>query len=396
MARKSLGEFSIMQSDTPATPIPTAPEELARVQVITPISIIVPTYKERENIPLVIERVEQLRQTHGLEAELLFMDDMSRDGSVEYVQGCGHDWVRIIERTANRGLSPAVIDGFRAAKNPVIVCMDCDLSHPPEVIPQMIFALSSGAQFVIGSRYVPGGSTDDDWGFFRWLNSRVATLLARPLTKAQDPMSGFFALRKADFDKAQDLNPIGYKIALELIVKCGFENVAEVPIHFSDRIHGESKLSFKEQLRYIQHLRRLYLHNFSNAMYLLQFLVVGASGVVVNMVVLTLLMAFGLPAKAAIAGGIIVSVGTNFLLNRRFTFSYARDRNILTQFMGFVGASVIGMVVNYAVSIYLLERVLTPGRGAVYLASLAGILAGMLFNFLGNRYVVFRKRYISK
>lgn len=385
-----------MQPNTPATPIPTAPEELARVQVITPISIIVPTYKERENIPLVIARVEQLRQTHGLEAELLFMDDMSRDGSVEYVEGCGRDWVRIIERSGNRGLSPAVIDGFRAAKNPVIVCMDCDLSHPPEVIPQMILALSSGAQFVIGSRYVPGGSTDDDWGFFRWLNSRVATLLARPLTKAQDPMSGFFALRKADFDKAQDLNPIGYKIALELIVKCGFENVAEVPIHFSDRIHGESKLSLKEQLRYIQHLRRLYLHRFSNAMYLLQFLVVGASGVIVNMAILTLLMAFGLPAKAAIAGGIAGSVVTNFLLNRRFTFSYARNRNILTQFMGFVGASIIGMVVNYAVSIYLLERVLAPGSGAVYIASLTGILAGMLFNFLGNRYVVFRKRYISK
>lgn len=385
-----------MQSDTPETPAPRTPEQLARVQVITPISIIVPTYKERENIPLVIERVARLRTEHDLDVELLFMDDMSRDGSLEYVQGCGQDWVRLIERTENRGLSPAVIDGFRAAKNPVIVCMDCDLSHPPEVIPQMILALSSGAQFVIGSRYVPGGSTDDDWGFFRWLNSRVATLLARPLTKAQDPMSGFFALRKADFDKAQDLNPIGYKIALELIVKCGFENVAEVPIHFSDRIHGESKLSFKEQLRYIQHLRRLYLHRFSNAMYLLQFLVVGASGVIVNMLVLTALLLLGLPPKGAIAGGIAVSVVTNFLLNRRFTFSYARGGNILKQFMGFVGASVIGMVVNYGVSLYLLERVLEPGRGAVYLASLAGILAGMLFNFLGNRYVVFRKRYISK
>jgi dolichol-phosphate mannosyltransferase len=103
---------------------------------------------------------------------------------------------------------------------------------------------------VIGSRYVPGGSTSDDWGIFRWLNSRVATLLARPLTNVKDPMSGFFALRKSDFEQARDLNPVGYKykIALVLIVKCGFENVGEIPIGFIDRVYGESKLTLKEQL----------------------------------------------------------------------------------------------------------------------------------------------------
>nr|WP_252733539.1 glycosyltransferase family 2 protein [Paracoccus marinaquae] len=370
--------------------------DLARIQVISPISIVVPTYKERENIPLVIERVRQLRERDGLDAELIFMDDMSRDGSIEAVEASGHDWVRIVERTEDRGLSPAVIDGFRNARNPVLVCMDCDLSHPPEKIPQMVYALSSGQQFVIGSRYVPGGSTDDDWGFFRWLNSRVATLLARPLTSVKDPMSGFFALRRKDFDRAQELNPVGYKIALELIVKCGFENVGEVPIHFTDRIHGESKLTLREQLKYIKHLRRLYLFRFANAMYLLQFLVVGMSGVVVNMAMLTLLLALGATPKLAIAGGIIVSVVSNFLLNRRFTFSYARDRNPLGQFAGFVGASAIGMIVNYALSVYLIENVLPETRSSIYIASLLGISAGMLFNFLGNRYVVFRKRYIHK
>ena len=369
-------------------------EDLARIVVSTPVSIVVPTYREAQNIPHLIARLRALRDTHELELEVLFMDDMSRDGSVEAVAEAGLDWARIVEREGARGLSQAVIEGFRLARHPVLVCMDCDLSHPPEKIPQMVLALASGQEFVIGSRYVPGGSTDDDWGFLRWLNSRVATLLARPLTDTRDPMSGFFALRKADFDRARHLNPVGYKIALELIVKCGFANVGEVPIHFSDRVHGSSKLNLKEQLRYIQHIRRLYLHEFANAMHFLQFMIVGASGVAVNLAMLSLLLAFGVREPLALAGGIAVSVVSNFLLNRRFTFSYARARNVWTQFLGFLGASSIGMAVNYLVALYLVRQILPDRPGSVQLAALAGIACGMLFNFLGNRYVVFRKRYI--
>jgi len=371
-------------------------EDLAHIVINTNASIIVPTYKEVQNIPFMIDRIQRLRETLKVDLELIFMDDDSRDGSVEAVARAGFDWVRIIVRTENRGLSAAVIDGFRAARHPILICMDCDLSHPPEKIPQMILALGSGQQFVIGSRYVPGGSTDDDWGLFRWLNSAVATLLARPLTSARDPMSGFFALRKADFDRAQDLNPVGYKIALELIVKCGFENVGEVPIHFANRAHGESKLTLREQLKYIQHLRRLYIHQFGNAMHFLQFMVVGASGVVVNLGVLTILLWLGLPETVSLAGGILVSLVSNFLLNRRFTFSYARENAILPQFLGFLGASAVGMAVNYAVALTLRTQVLVDVPYGIYIAALTGIVCGMVFNFLGNRYLVFRKRYVEK
>ena len=371
-------------------------ETLADIRIHAPLSIVIPTYQECENIPLVLKRVDALRRELGVDLEVLFMDDDSNDGSVEAVAAAGYDWARIIVRTKDRGLSPAVIDGFKAAKGPVLVCMDCDLSHPPEKIPQMVLALSSGQQFVIGSRYVPGGSTDDDWGVLRWLNSVIATLLARPLTRVKDPMSGFFALRKEDFDKASTLNPVGYKIGLELIVKCNFDNVGEVPIHFVDRLYGESKLSFREQLKYIKHLRRLYLHKFENAMYLAQFFVVGGSGVVVNLGVLSLLLALGLAEGVCLAGGIGASVVTNFLLNRRFTFSYARSRNVWSQFAGFIGASAVGMIVNYAVALYMRNSVLTDGAYSLQLAALAGIACGMLFNFLGNRYVVFRKRFIRK
>jgi dolichol-phosphate mannosyltransferase len=375
---------------------PHATASLADIVVHVPVSVVIPTYREAENIPLILKRLNELRLRHGLTMEVIFVDDDSRDGSVEAVAAAGHDWARILVREGERGLSTAVIAGFRAARYPILVCMDCDLSHPPEAIPRMILGLAMGQQMVLGSRYVPGGSTEDDWGILRWLNSAVATLMARPLTSVRDPMSGFFVLQRADFAAARDLNPVGYKIALELIVKCDFENVGEVPIRFVDRAHGQSKLSLREQLKYIQHLRRLYLYRFSHAMYLAQFLTVGALGTVVNLTILGLLLFLGAPEAVALAGGIAVSVCTNFLLNRRFTFSYARYGHMGRQFVGFVLASGVGFVVNYSVAILLRQGPLTEMPGGIYLAAMCGICAGMSFNFLGNRYLVFAKRFLRR
>lgn len=365
-------------------------ERLADIRVLTPVSVVIPTYKERENLPLLVERLDRLRNDYDLELEVLVVDDDSRDGSVEWVEHQAPEWVRIIVRTTNRGLSPSVVEGLREATHPVLVVMDADLSHPPEKIPNMILALESGQQFVIGSRYVPGGSTDDEWGFFRWLNSKVATLLARPFTDAKDPMAGFFAMRKTDFEQADALNPVGYKIGLELIVKCGIENVGEVPIHFTDRRYGESKLNFKEQLNYLRHLRRLYIYKYATWSSFVQFAAVGLSGVFVNLAVLTLLLALGSGENLALIGGIAVSIVTNFLLNRRFSFSYARDENPYKQFMGFVLASSAGAFVQFAVARIVLT--LTPSI-PVQAAALFGIAAGMGFNFLVNRYLVFKQKY---
>src|SRR4051794_476032 len=324
---------------------------LAEIRVLTPISIVIPTYREVENIPHLLDRIEALRERQDLTLELLLMDDGSDDGSVEAVESSGYPWARMVVRQGPRGLSAAVLDGLRLARYPVVVVMDADLSHPPEKIPDLILGLAAGQQFMIGSRYVPGGSTDDDWGFFRWLNSRVATWLASPLTQARDPMAGFFAFRRDVLDKALYLNPIGYKIGLELIVKCGLENVGEVPIDFTDRRFGQSKLSFKEQLRYIQHLRRLYVYKFAYLSSAVQFAAVGLSGVFVNLAIISLLVTLGVPEAPAVLAGIAVSVVTNFLLNRRFTFSYARGGPIGKQFLGFVLASAAGAAVNFATTL---------------------------------------------
>lgn len=227
-----------------------------------PVSIIVPTYKEALNIPILTRRLFDALGRAGIPGEMIFVDDNSQDGSEKIVAELAAEFpVRIIVRTNERGLSSAVVRGFREAKHDILLCMDADLSHPPESVPDVIAPIAENrADFCVGSRYVAGGRTKDDWGFLRWLNSMVATLLARPLTPVRDPMAGFFCLRRATLQAAEasGLSPIGYKIALEVMIKSRCRRVEEIPIEFSDRLHGKSKLTFRQQVEYLQHLGRLY------------------------------------------------------------------------------------------------------------------------------------------
>ena len=355
------------------------------------VTIVVPTYKEVESLPHLIDRIAAVRGAAGLDIELLIVDDDSRDGSVELVAARPEPWVQLIVRTTDRGLSQAVLEGLRRARGDVLVCMDGDLSHPPEALPAMLRKLDEGADFVVGSRYTKGGTTSHDWGVLRWLNSRVATLLARPLTTIDDPMAGYFALRRATFESGRDFNPVGYKIGLELIVKCGCERVVEVPIQFEDRRFGESKLTLAQQLYYLQHLRRLYVFKFGVWSQLVQFLVVGLLGTLVNLAVLTALLAAAVPTRPAIAAAIFVSMCSNFVLNRRFSFENARRGSWGKQFGGFIAASSIGAAINYLVATLLLKQ-LPALRPQV--AALAGIAVGTAFNFVASRYLVFRAAHI--
>jgi dolichol-phosphate mannosyltransferase len=243
---------------------PAESDPMPRARRRTPparVSIIVPTYREAESIPLLIERIEPLRR-QGFEIELLLMDDDSSDGTEEAVRSLGKDWVRLVVRKTDRGLSRAVLDGLRIARFEHLVVMDADLSHPPEAIPALIDQLDQGAEMVFGSRYVPGGSTAEGWGLLRWLNSKIATLLARPFTGIRDPMAGLFALKRERFALADPLNPVGFKIGLELLVKCRCRDVREVPIHFAKRKFGQSKLTLKEQVKYLRHLRLLAMYKY--------------------------------------------------------------------------------------------------------------------------------------
>ena len=354
------------------------------------VSVIVPTYREVDNLRPLVERLRVLREA-GLDLELLIMDDDSRDGSAELIASLDLPWVALVTRTTDRGLSQAVMDGLIRSRRELAVVMDADLSHPPEKIPELLTALRNGADVAVGSRFTEGGSTADDWGPFRWLNSRVATLLALPLTTISDPMSGFFAVRRSTLQAGQEFDPIGYKILLEIIVKCRCRYVFEVPIHFENRRFGQSKLSFAEQLRYFRHLRRLYMFRYGTWSHLAQFLVVGASGLGINLLVLTLLLQVGVIERPAVAIAILVSMVWNFALNRRFSFSYARDRSILHQFLGFVAACSLGAVVNYVTT-----TALWPMLPLKQVAAVAGVLAGTCFNFAASRFLVFRTKHVKQ
>ena len=224
------------------------------------VSVVVPTYQEVQNLRPLVMRINGAMRKAKRSYEIIVVDDDSRDGTdraVKELRELGHP-IRLITRVGERGLSSAVIRGFSEANGEALVCLDADLSHPPEAIPMMLERFGeTRVDFVIGSRYVPGGSTDEGWGPMRWINSKVATALARPLTSLKDPMSGFFSIPKTVYEKAAPLNPIGYKIALELIVKCNCSNIREIPIHFAQRQFGESKLSLAERMNYLRHLSRL-------------------------------------------------------------------------------------------------------------------------------------------
>jgi dolichol-phosphate mannosyltransferase len=358
---------------------------------MTGVSIVVPTYREAESLPHLIERVARLRAESGLDVELLVMDDDSRDGTVELMETRAEPWVQLVVRSGKRGLSPAVIDGLRRAAKEFLVVMDADLSHPPERVPAMIEALRGGFDFAVGSRYVEGGTTADDWGFLRWLNSRIATALARPFTSIQDPMSGFFAMHRSTFERAEALDPVGYKIALELIVKCRCQRVGEVPIHFENRRYGESKLTFREQLRYLQHLRRLGVHRFGAWPPLARFLAVGAVGTAVNLAVLTGLLRLGLGAPLALAGGIAISMLGNLALTGRLSSYGPAEGPLARRLFEFGRSSGLGALVNFAVSLATLR---VAPRLPVQGAALVGIALGGIVNFSANRFQAFRERHV--
>lgn len=224
------------------------------------VTLIVPTLNEAANLPAVAERVD--RALAGRAYELLIVDDNSQDDTRSVCRELAAKYpLRLIVRQHPKdGLSGAVLHGMAEARGEVLAVMDADLQHPPEALPSLVALLENDeADFVIGSRYAAGGSIEGEWSVYRQLNSQIATILARPFAgKVADPMSGFFAMKRISYEQAARLTPLGYKIALELLCKARVKRVREVPIHFGQRTAGESKLSFKEQFRYLEHLSRLY------------------------------------------------------------------------------------------------------------------------------------------
>lgn len=223
-------------------------------------SIVVPTYNEAGGIERLIATLDGVFRKSGLDGEIIVVDDNSPDGTGAIVDSLADRYpVRCLHRPGKMGLSSGVIDGWKFARpdSEALGAMDGDFSHDPEIIPAMVRALESGKYgLAIGSRYVAGGGIRN-WPLRRRITSLVAIALAKPLTRVNDITSGYFIIKREALTGVE-LDPIGFKIGLEVIAKARYGKATEVPYVFQDRTSGESKLNTGEIANYLRQLRRIY------------------------------------------------------------------------------------------------------------------------------------------
>lgn len=223
-------------------------------------SIVVPTYNEAGGIERLIVTLSEVFRTHGLDGEIIVVDDNSPDGTGAIVDRLAERYpVRCLHRPGKMGLSSGVIDGWRYARpdSDAVGAMDADFSHDVNALPAMVAALASGDYgLAIGSRYVAGGGIEN-WPMRRKITSLVAIALAKPLTSVRDITSGFFLVRRRALEGVE-LDPIGFKIGLEVIAKAHYGRALEVPYVFTDRVAGTSKLNQSEIFNYLRQLGRIY------------------------------------------------------------------------------------------------------------------------------------------
>jgi len=221
-------------------------------------SLVIPTYNEAGGIERLIAALTEVFSSAGIDGEIVIVDDNSPDGTGALVDSlAGRYHVRCVHRAGKLGLASAVIDGWATCTTPIIGVMDADFSHDPAIIPAMLAAIQGGeCDLAIGSRYIPGGGITN-WPWRRRLTSRVAIMLATPLTKVKDITSGYLFCKRSVIDGVQ-LDPIGFKIGLEVIMKGNYRNAKEVPYVFTDRRVGSSKLNSGEIVNYLKQLAKIY------------------------------------------------------------------------------------------------------------------------------------------
>jgi dolichol-phosphate mannosyltransferase len=350
------------------------------------ISIIVPTYNERDNILPLVERLSRTLAGHNF--EILLVDDSSKDGTVDAAAALAVKYpVKVLVRSNERGLATAVLHGIKYAKGEIIGVMDADLQHPPEINAALLKAIEDGADMAIASRYVTGGGVPN-WGLVRRIISKgagtIAHLFLPSIRKVKDPMSGFYMFKREALGDIK-FDPIGYKILLEMLVMGNFKKVVEVPFIFEDRSSGRSKMKARQQIDFLKHIWSLMRRN-GELKRFVKFCAVGLSGVVVNLGIFWIWTTYtGLPRIVCSAIAIEISIITNFLLNDYFTFSDRRSGKSLSIFSRLGKYNLIsspGGILNLIVF-----PILNSVLGVYYLlAQLIGIIASILWNYLMNNF----------
>jgi dolichol-phosphate mannosyltransferase len=325
------------------------------------LSVVVPTYNESRNVGELVERLTGLLDpTLAGSYELIIVDDDSPDRTWEVAQGLTGTYahVRVVRRVGERGLSTAVIRGWQVARGEVLAVIDADLQHPPEVTLGLWHELDAGADLAVASRHVEGGGVSD-WSMLRRVLSRGAqmvglVLLPSVVGRVSDPMSGYFMVTRAAIAGAK-MNPLGYKILIEVLGRGRIRWIGEVPYVFRERVAGESKVTPKLYVEYLRHLLRLRLSLLPIDRFL-RFAVVGSSGVVIDMALLYLLsdphaLGWGLTRSKLLSAE--AAIVNNFFWNDVWTFrDLAQDQTgfkaRFTRFVKFQLVCLSGLVLNTA------------------------------------------------
>lgn len=228
------------------------------------LSLVVPTYNERKSLETLLPKLDRVAGQLCEHLELVIVDDNSPDGTAEYAGSFQPEsamTILVVKRAGKFGLASAVIEGWRASRGEMLGVMDADGSHDETILPSMLEALTrTPAEVVVGSRYVDGGGMGD-WPMFRQVISRVAVLLGSFLCPAKDVTSGYLLFRREVLEGVS-LDPIGFKIGLEVMVRGRYRTFVEVPYVFTDRQKGRSKLGMREVVAYLVQLSRLLAYRY--------------------------------------------------------------------------------------------------------------------------------------
>lgn len=313
------------------------------------LSLVIPTYNEEENITELLNRIEN--SLKGIRHETIIVDDgtdKTASLALETAKNKGYP-VRVYKRARKRGLASAVIDGIKLSKGELIGIMDADLQHPPELLSTMLKKLQQErADIVIASRFSKGAKVD--FGLWRTFVSKVFIFLSHiciPKTHyIKDTSTGFFIFRKKVISGAK-LEPIGFKILLEILAKGNYNKVVEIPFHFKKRGAGKSKFNLRQIIISFKHLIRLAKSQREHIRFG-KFCAVGASGIAVNEGLLWLLTEFaGLFYLISGAIAIEASILSNFVLNDLWTFRKERKGKYLTRLGKFNFARIIILIINF-------------------------------------------------
>ncbi|ANQ85536.1 glycosyltransferase [Azoarcus olearius] len=361
------------------------------------VVVIVPTYNERSNIGPLVEALDRQFATLAHDMHILVVDDNSPDGTAAEVRALQTRFPRLhLIEGRKAGLGAAYVRGMNHAMDAlgadVVFEMDADFSHRPEDLPRLMAEIDRGADFVIGSRYVKGGSIPANWGLMRRLNSLGGNIVARYVAgiyRVRDCTAGFRAIRCAvlrgiDFSRLR-VQGYAFQVALLHAAVTNGARVVEIPVDFIDRTRGESKLGFADIMEFVWNAWWIRLQS---SRVFIKFALVGLSGVAVNLGAFAAFLALGMNKFVASPLAIEVSIVSNFLLNNYWTFRWRKTRDhVRVKGLKFNVVSLVALGVSFSTfaAVSSLYPALPP-----WVPQLAGIPPAMLVNYFLNSYWTFR------